>query len=215
MRRIQFGSWVFFELSDPDSHIPFNSWHQLEYLPTVKTIESVSSSAMWVVSPDYVQYIWGVLIDDDADSFESDLERIDAKSLDQIQLKLSVTERLRMIGRHCESSASTRTQISDKAISYRPHLGIFVVAEAGAPIHEPLIGLPGVSGSSQFGPNEVGSEQPEFVTVYWLDDDPVDIALALIKALRDQGEAARNVVYATTAETIYPWEWDWFEECRS
>ncbi len=224
MRRIEFGAWVFFELSDSDSHIPFNSWHQLEYLPTVKTIESVSSSAMWVVSPDCrdyslirdskfadVQYIWGVLVDDDADSFESDLDRIDTNSLDQIQLKLSVTERLRMIGRHCESSALTRTRISDKAISYRPHLGIFVVVEVGAPTHEPLIGLPGVAGSSQFGPNEVGTEQPEYVTVYWLDDDPVDIALALIKALRDQGEATQNVVYATTAETIYPWEWDWFE----
>lgn len=224
MRRIEFGAWAFFELSDPESHIPFNSWHQLEYLPTVKTIESVSSSAMWVVSPDCrdyslirdakfadVHYIWGALIDDDVDSFESNLDRIDTNSLDQIKLKHSVTERLRVIGRHRESSAATQTRISDKAISYRPHLGVFVVVETSAPTHAPLIGLPGVAGSSQFGPNEVGTDQPEYVTVYWLDDDPVDIALALIKALRDQGEAIQNVIYATAAETIYPWEWDWFE----
>jgi len=179
---------------------------------------------MWVVSPDCrdyslirdakfadVHYIWGVLIDDDADSFESDLDRIDANSLEQIQSKFAVTERLRMLGCHCESSASTRTRISDKAISHRPHLGIFVVVEAGAPTHQSLIGLPGVAGSSQFGPNEVGSEQPEYITVYWLDDDPVDLVLALINALRDQGEDAQNVIYATAAETIYPWEWDWFE----
>lgn len=224
MRRIEFGAWAFFELSDPESHIPFNSWHQLEYLPTVKTIESVSSSAMWVVSPDCrdyslirdakfadVHYIWGALIDDDVDSFESNLDRIDTNSLDQIKLKHSVTERLRVIGRHRESSAATQTRISDKAISYRPHLGVFVVVETSAPTHAPLIGLPGVAGSSQFGPNEVGTDQPEYVTVYWLDDDPVDIALALIKALRDQGEAIHNTIYATAAETIYPWEWDWFE----
>jgi len=158
MRRIEFGTWVFFELLDPDSHISFNSWHQLEYLPTVKTIESVTYSSMWVMSPDCrdyslirdakfadVHYIWGVLIDDDADSFESDLDRIDANSLEQIRSKFTVTERLRMLGCHCESSASTRTRISDKAISHRPHLGIFVVVEVGAPTHQPLVGLPRVA----------------------------------------------------------------------
>lgn len=228
MQRIDAAQFNFFEIVDTEQHIPWNSWRQLKAEPAMQLVEDLVRIDRWVVSPDCrdyslirdsrfadVHYVESCFTTADGEDFVSELALL-MKNLNDGN-RFDISQNLTALLGLSDMQVDPRLAINARALPFRPHLGVFVIVESGARSHNSLMGLPGVVGFADFAPRGLAQARDweqvgdEHVTIYWLDDDPIDVALPLVKAIREQGQAAENVVYATAAETIYPWEWDWFE----
>ena len=223
MKTIEFAHFTFVEVSDLDHHNSYNAWHQLTFEPELSTIRSMVRVDRWVVSPDCrdyttvrdarysdVHYVEAILVDSDLEGFEMALDSLDSRMARVPHPRFDAITFTEAAYRLTDIEVVPRVKVSAQAMPHRPHLGVFIVVETEARRHGSLIEMPGVTGVAHFAPLRDVDENG-LISVYWLDEDPIDLALPMIKELRGQGEQASNVVYATAAETIFPWEWDWFE----
>ena len=223
MKRIEHAQFTFVEVADLDHHPPYNSWHQLTYEPELALIKPVVRTDRWVVSPDCrdystvrdgrfadVQYVEAVLIDRDLDDFEIALDSLESRMDKVAHPRFDAVTFTSATYSLTDIEVAPRVKVSPHAMPHRPHLGVFIVVERSVRKHSSLMEMPGVTGVAHFAPMP-DADEAGFVSVYWLDEDPIDLALPMIKELRAQGEATNDVLYATAAETIFPWEWDWFE----
>jgi hypothetical protein len=123
--------------------------------------------------------------------------------------------------------------ISAEAVPYRPHRGVYVTVDAvvdpegAAEAHRrfhaeyvpAVLEIDGVVGAWTFGTSARYRAHPwdpgnRRVTVYWLDDEPLDVAAAIapLEQIRSGEQTAVTTEFAGPLETIYPYEWDWFDE---
>ena len=132
-----------------------------------------------------------------------------------------------------DTAAAARVLVSPAAVPFRAHRGLYVVVEeprdpgalAGyrrwiAEEHTPaVLTVPGVAGVWEFSTRD-GLVSPRWsagtrrITVCWLDENPIDVAvrLAPLEAIRrERFDSVSRVTFAGPFETITPWEWDWFD----
>ena len=223
MKRIEYAHLTFVEVSDLDHHNAYNAWHQLTFEPELSTVQPVVRADRWVVSPDCrdystvrdaryadVHYIEAILVDNDRDGFERALDSLDSRMSRVPHPRFDAITYTEALYRLTDIEVAPRIKVSEHAMPHRPHLGVFVVVERESRTHGSLLEMPGVVGVAHFAPLR-DAEENGYVSIYWLDEDPIDLALPMIKEIRGQGEKSQKVTYATAAETIFPWEWDWFE----
>ena len=96
-------------------------------------------------------------------------------------------------------AAAARVLVSDEAVPYRPHRGVYVIVHPEtAPALDALCAVDGVAGAWSFANNE------HRITVAWLDAPPRTVDLARL--------VPAGAEFAGPFETITPWRWDWFDE---
>jgi hypothetical protein len=131
-----------------------------------------------------------------------------------------------------ETAAAPRVLVSAAAVPYRPNRGVYVVVEETrdrnalaartrwlhAEHHDALLAVPGVAGLWTFTTSTEFRDQPwdtgdRRITVVWLDDEPLTVAPKLdeVDAARRARDDVARVSYAGPFETVYPWQWDWFD----
>jgi hypothetical protein len=134
--------------------------------------------------------------------------------------------------RFLEGVAAPRVLVSAEALPYRPHRGVYVIVEQPqdraqvdeyvrwlhTDHHPALLDVPGVAGLWTFTTtNEFAAHPwknaPHRITVCWLDDDPLAVALRLddVDAARRRRDDVSKTVLAGPWETIQPFQWNWFD----
>jgi hypothetical protein len=120
--------------------------------------------------------------------------------------------------------AAPRVLISAEAVPYRPNRGAYVVVE-DLPTGTPPDGVdnvaafletPGVAGVWSFVSDQErhGAWRPgrRRITVCFLDENPLTVALSLGGVVGGRRPKADAVIHAGPLETVVPWQWDWFEK---
>jgi len=142
-----------------------------------------------------------------------------------------------------KNCAAPRTRISPEALPYRPNRGVFVVVHEPVEPVEPeqvdaynewldvvhypeMLEIDGIAGFWAFAEHEAvagGSARAlgaRRVTVYYLDDDPLDVVARMNERASAMAEThhqpdfsgTMKLLFAAPLETVTPWEWDWFDE---
>ncbi|HEX3980904.1 MAG TPA: hypothetical protein VHW93_06755, partial [Acidimicrobiales bacterium] len=129
-----------------------------------------------------------------------------------------------------EAQASPRVLISDEAVPYRPHRGVYLIIDEPA-ADEPqdaflrllhtevlpaLVSVPGVAGAWTFATTP-SIRRPMFsngrhrMTLCYLDDDPATSGGRLAPVVSRAWESApARLVLAAPFESMMRWEWDRF-----
>ncbi|MGO9872313.1 MAG: hypothetical protein ACLPVY_00820 [Acidimicrobiia bacterium] len=235
-----YGFFSFTEVTDPSEHRSYNAWHQLDHLPEQFPLPGVVYGQRWVSTPacraarvasapaldpiDYVTcYLMAEPIDETIDEFfalGAELHRLDRFHR---QRRAHLTGPFRVV----DAWAAPRTLVSAAAVPFRPHRGIYVMVDEPCEHAEPdtdhgaaLVDVPGVAGGWTFSTVE-GMTSPRWtagvrrITVWWLDDDPLDVAARvepLVTTRPGLLDGAWRATFAGPFETITAGQWDWFDE---
>ena len=237
--KVAYGFFSFTEVTDPAEHRSYNEWHQLDHLPEQFPLRGIVYGQRWVSTPacraarvvsepdlDPIHYVTCYLmaepIDETIDEFfalGAELRRLD-RFHQQRQAHLTGPFRV------AHARAAPRVLVSPAAVPFRAHRGIYVIveetltaAELDAAAEAALIEIAGVAGCWSFATVD-GMESRRWsagarrVTVCWLDDDPIEVALRLaplVEARRARPGVDSAMTFAGPFETITPWQWDWFD----
>lgn len=132
---------------------------------------------------------------------------------------------LRMLALH-KWYAAPRADISAEVVPWRPHRGVLLIVEApGTPDagewlrwlhhehHPALLAVPGVAGVWMYGSTTtwdlpvVARGEPQYVTVVYLDDDPLTVTTSLSRVIGDRWESgAVRPLYSGPFRTMSQWE---------
>jgi hypothetical protein len=234
--KVSHGFFSFTEVTDPAEHRSYNEWHQLDHLPEQFPLPGIVFGQRWVSTPacraaravsdpelDPVHYVTCYLMAepigptlDDFFALGAELHRLD---------RFHQHRRAHLTGPFAVrgAEAAPRVLVSAAAVPYRAHLGLYVVVEQVGAEDGPdgcasaLLEVDGVAGVWTFA-NAPGLESRRWtegqrrITVCWLDDDPLAVAVRIAPLVAALPEPARSrVTFAGPFETITPWQWDWFD----
>jgi hypothetical protein len=233
---VEVGFFSFTEIPDPGEHRSYNEWHQLDHLPQQYEIPGVVLGQRWVSTPGCssvrvyqsdqlrsVQYMTLYLM---SAPLEDTLGRFKALAVSLRDAgRFHLHRRSHLSGPFGvrQMRASERALVSAPVVPFRPNRGVYVIVEPldGAVgsderviVH--LCGQPGVAGAWSFRSLEDFEHlgwRPgrRLVTVCYLDEPPLEVAVDLGQVVRDtwSGRAVPELV--GPFETVHPWEWDWFD----
>jgi hypothetical protein len=238
---VEAGFFSFTEITD-GAHRAYNQWHQLDHLPEQMPIPGISFGQRWVSSPPcaaltraspelavthYVTlYLLHPPLDDTIREFYDLASQLHAEDRFFSQRRAIASGPLDVLA----TFVAPRVRVSAAALPHRPSRGVYVVVEEHVGSVEELVeaiegvaGVAGVAGAWVFGSEadrdqRVSREQGRklsggVVTVIFLDEDPLELAPRIDKALEPSWES-RGVQpgFAGPLESIIPWSWDWFEQ---
>src|SRR5579862_8340259 len=223
--KVSYGFFSFTEVTDPAAHAAYNEWHQLDHLPEQYPLAGVMHGQRWVSTPacraaravsgptlDPIHYVTFYLM---AEPIEPTLDDFFALGAELYRVdRFFRMRRAHLTGpfRVEQATAAPRVLISDAAVPFRPHRGVYVIVDTpdGDASADALLAQPGVAGVWTFASNpELASRRwtdgARRVTLAWLDDDPLAVAAHIAPLVAER----TGVEFAGPLETITPWEWDW------
>ncbi len=225
MRRTRAGFFSFTGITDPAAHRAYNEWHMLDHMPEQFAIPGVALGQRWVHTPaaaagaialppfDSVHYLTLYLMTDPLDETLEEFVAL-GRHLHDVGDRWFDARLARVTGPWSvhAMAAAPRVKVRAGVIPARPHRAIEVRAGAQLDDAADLTALcerDGVAGAWSFAPNEVHARRrrgaPDVaITIAWIDG-PID------GKTRDQPIAREHDVFATTFETITPWQWGWFD----
>ena len=236
MNKIRLGFFSFTEITDPGEHHSYNEWHQLDHMPEQMPLDGIVYGQRWVRSPacvaataraeppfDLVHYLTMYLM---ADPINATLDSFFALGRDLARKNRFFQARTSHFAHPLKvtaTKASPRILVSDEAIPYRPHRGIYVIVEGSG--YDPqsneaerawfehtadTAGIWEFATSTEFEGRRPTSSGYT-VTVIWIDGDVFAAAANLSNQLDAVITSQSSLLFAGPFEVITPWQWNWFE----
>jgi hypothetical protein len=241
VNKVKLGFFSFVEVTSPDAHRSYNEWHQLDHMPEQFPLPGIAWGQRWVATPACqearlaadpslapVHYMALYLMTEPVAETIRDFEDLGSRLAEQGRFHQQRRSHLFGGWHVTEAYAAPRVLISAEAVPFRPHRGVYVIVEEPTgeldgwlqDLHRSwapaVLEVPGVAGLWSFATtarhrNPAWQTGRTRITVLWLDEPPLSVALDAAVAERWAGGAPVRPLLAGPLETITPWEWTWFD----
>jgi len=140
MNKVKVGFFSFTEITQPDQHVPYNEWHQLDHIPENIALAGIAHGQRWVCPPAYrdarvasepeldpIQYVTTYLMTDPIEQTLRDFLDLGAQ-MDAIGGRFHRFRKSHLAGPFglIKSYVSPRVLVHHEVVPYRPHKGIYV-----------------------------------------------------------------------------------------
>lgn len=186
----------------------------------------VAEEGEWSTLGHLVSYLMAEPIEQTLDDFFSLAGRLREQGRFPFMLPSLFQGALRLL----ETHAAPRALVSPEVVPFRPNRGVYVSIEEPADsggwdayqqdVHREtlpeLLALEGVAGAWVFGtaatlrPREIYTAGRYRVTLFYLDEEPAEVAGRLGEALRRSWTSSTRPLLAAPLESMMHWDWDRF-----
>lgn len=233
--RVKAGIFSLTAPSEPGDDGSYLRWHLLDHMPEQYQLPGIVHALRWIADGEYpehrlvcdgppvgnaVHYLVGEPVRETFDDFVALGRALREKNRFPVWRPLLQISGLQLLQWHSAF-------VSAEVLPFRPHRGVLLIIEqpsAGRPQnwlewlrgeHYPtLLGSPGVAGAWTFGPTNAWGPaprgwriDPQYITVVYLDEDPLASTDALIPIVEQRWRtAAVRPVFAGPMRTMISWE---------